>query len=339
MKPLNKRSVIVGIFILLGILILIVAVFTLGGEKKTFVKTITVNAIFDDVAGLQTGGNVWYSGVKIGTVKSIKFTNTSRVLVEMHIDKHMQSHIHKDSKAKIGSDGLIGSKLVVLYGGTPASPVVAANDFLFVEPATGTEEMLATLQKNNNNLLEITTTFKEVARKISEGKGLVGTLINDQNMATSLRSTLSQLNATATNFQVASQKANAAIENIESFTTKLNTKGNSINELVSDTVIYTSFKTTAQKLRDAANNADNFSVNLKKIGEQLNSSTSPVGVLLHDQQAAGALKGTLMNLQSGSKKLDENLEAMQHNFLLRGFFKKREKAAAKDSAAARKLQQ
>jgi phospholipid/cholesterol/gamma-HCH transport system substrate-binding protein len=37
------------------------------------------------------------------------------------------------------------------------------------------------------------------------------------------------------------------------------------------------------------------------------------------------LKTTLDNLQSASKKLDEDLEALQHNFLFRGFFRKKAK--------------
>ena len=57
-------------------------------------------------------------------------------------------------------------------------------------------------------------------------------------------------------------------------------------------------------------------------------------MLLHDEQAAANIKVTLQNLQSGTKKLDEDLEALQHNFLLRGFFKK--KAKMKKQTALKK---
>src|ERR671927_175103 len=103
----NSRPVVVGIFILVGIAILVVAVFTLGGQKKTFVKGFTVNAVFDDVNGLQSGNNVWLSGVKIGTVKKIAFYNNTRVLVTLNLDNSIASHIHKDSYAKIGSESFI----------------------------------------------------------------------------------------------------------------------------------------------------------------------------------------------------------------------------------------
>src|ERR1700712_4690619 len=114
----NKRSVIVGIFILIGIVILIVGVLTLGGQRKSFVKAISVDAVFDDVGGLQKGNNVWFSGVKIGTVKRIHFSGDSKVEISMNIDDASKEYIHKDARARISTDGLIGNKIIVIYGGT-----------------------------------------------------------------------------------------------------------------------------------------------------------------------------------------------------------------------------
>ncbi|MBC7720409.1 MAG: MCE family protein, partial [Pedobacter sp.] len=120
----NNRPVIVGIFVLLGLAILVITIFTLGGQKKTFVKSFTINAVFNDVAGLLKGSNIWFSGVKIGTVKKISFYGSSQVLVSMSIEQEAESHIHKDAMAKIGSDGLIGNKIVVIYGGDSTKPQV-----------------------------------------------------------------------------------------------------------------------------------------------------------------------------------------------------------------------
>ena len=147
----NKRAITVGIFIFLGLLILVIGVLTLGGQHKTFEKTILVKAVFDDVSGLQTGNNIWLAGVKIGTVRKVEFAGNSKVEVTMNIGQEAQPFIHKDSKAKIGSEGLIGNKIVVIYGGTPQSPKAASGDVLNVDKAVSTDEMMATLQKNNTN--------------------------------------------------------------------------------------------------------------------------------------------------------------------------------------------
>src|SRR5258705_1747281 len=126
----SKRTVIVGIFIFLGIAILMAGILVLGGQRKTFEKTITLSAVFNDVSGLQRGNNVWFSGVKIGTVKGVKLIAGDRVQVEMRVEARSQDFIHKDSKAKIGSDGLIGNKIIILYGGTQGTATVTSGDSL-----------------------------------------------------------------------------------------------------------------------------------------------------------------------------------------------------------------
>src|SRR5687768_10277257 len=169
----NKKAVTVGIFIFLGLLILVAGVLTLGGQKNSFQKKITVRAIFDDVGGLQTGNNVWFSGVKIGTVKKMTFHGGSQVEVIMNIDEKNQQYIRKNAKAKISSEGFIGNKLVVIYGGSMEAPPVVDEDILGVEKAASTDEMLATLQENNKNLLDITTDFKVISKRLTNGEGSV----------------------------------------------------------------------------------------------------------------------------------------------------------------------
>ncbi len=318
MKNKNNRPVIVGIFVLLGLAILVVTIFTLGGQKKTFVKSFTVFAVFNDVNGLLKGGNVWFSGVKVGTIKNIEFYGNSQVKVTMSIEQHAQSHIRKDSKAKIGSDGLIGNKIVVIYGGDPSTPQVEKNDMLAVEKASSTDDMMATLQLNNQNLLAITSDFKSISRKIDSGTGMIATLLNDPAMANKLNTTVADLQTTMENFKSASVRSKVVLSNLQEFSTKLNTPGNSLNDLVTDTTMYASVKGSLQSLK-------NTTANLKTTSDRLNDKDNAVGVLLNDQASGTSLKNTLSNLESGSKKLDQDLEALQHNFLLRGFFRKKAK--------------
>jgi len=322
----NKRAVIVGIFILLGLAILVVTIFTLGGQKKTFVKSYTIHAVFNDVGGLIKGGNVWFSGVKVGTVKSISFYGNSQVQVTMSIEKEAESHIHKDAMAKIGSDGLIGNKIVIIYGGDATLPQAETNDFLHVENTLGTDDMLATLQANNKNLLEITKDFKNISKKIDSGKGTLATLLNNQEMAGKLSSTVDNLQATVSNFKTVSVNSKDVLLNLKNFSGKINKSGNSINDVVSDTVMYSSIKGTLSQLENAAKSVSKFAANLKTVSERLNQKDNIAGVLLNDSVTAASIKITLKNLETSSKKLDEDLEALQHNFLLRGFFRKKEKA-------------
>ena len=327
MKSLkNNRPVIVGIFVFLALVILVVTIFTLGGQKKTFVKSFTINAIFTDVGGLLKGGNIWLLGVKVGTVKKISFYGNSQVLVTMSIEQSAQSQIHKDAMAKIGSDGLIGNKIIIIYGGTAAAPNIAKDDYLAVEKALSTDDMLATLQANNKNLLEITNDFKSISKKIDSGKGTLATLLNDSAIANKLRTTVDNLKSTVANFKTASLSSKNVLYNLQNFSGKLNTPGNSMHDLVNDTIAYNNIKATLSQLENAAKAVSKFTANLETVSNRLNEKDNAVGVLLNDSAAAASLKITLKNLESGSKKLDEDLEALQHNFLLKGFFKKKEKA-------------
>ena len=321
----NNRPVVVGLFIIIGIAILILAVFTLGGQKRSFVKGFTVNTIFDDVNGLVVGNNIWLSGVKVGTVKKITFMPDSRVMVVMVIQKSLEPNIRKDSKTKISSDGLIGNKIVVIVGGTQTIPEVQDGDYLLAQKALSTEDMLSTLQANNKNLLTITGSFSRISQKIDSGNGVIGTLLNDQETSRKINASLNSLQSTMNNFQSASLRSKAVIANLDAFTAKLNTKGSLADELSTDTTMFTVLKGTITQLRDVAITAGQLTDNLKATTDHLNDTGNIPGILLNDKEAAASLKKTIFNLESSSQKLDEDLEAAQHNFLLRRYFKKKEK--------------
>lgn len=323
----NKKAVIVGIFIFLGLAILVAGVLTLGGQKNTFQKKITVKAIFDDVGGLQVGNNVWFSGVKIGTIKKMTFRGTSQVEVIMNIDKKDQQYIRKDAKAKISSEGFIGNKLVVIYGGTMGAQQVEDGDLLGVEKGLSTDEMLATLQQNNKNLLDITNDFKVISKRLIDGEGSVGKLLTDETLVNNLEVTVAGL-------KQASANAQRLTASISDYASKLQSEGSLTNDLVTDTIIFGRLKTAVAQLQQTTKTATEVANNFKEVSAKVNSNNSPIGVMLNDPQAAADLKETLANLNAGTEKLDENMEALQHNFLLRGFFKKKAKAEAKAAKEA-----
>jgi len=329
MKTKTNRALVVGIFIFVALAIFIAAVFTLGGKNKTFDKTLQVKALFDDVNGLKAGDNVWLSGVKIGTVRKLSFNEKSQVEVVMNIEKEAQHLIRKDSKAKIGAEGFIGNKLVVIYPGSPAAAQITKNDWLQVEKAISTDDMLATLQSNNKNLQTITDNFKQISEQLVKGNGAVASLIRDSTL-------VKELHTVVGNFRQASANSREALADIESFTKQLNKEGSFAHDLVADTVIMNSIRGSVTYLRDAAFSASEFANSLDNAGEELNDPSNPAGALLKDKKMAMQLKMMIQNLQSGSQKLDEDLEALQHNFLLRGFFKKRDRERAKQAAADNK---
>jgi phospholipid/cholesterol/gamma-HCH transport system substrate-binding protein len=315
----SKRTVYVGLFIFTGMIFLLGGILMVGNLHETFKKKMELVSVFDEVNGLQTGANVWFSGVKIGKVKDIMLNKNRNVLVTLAIENSAQQFILKDAQAKIGTDGLIGNKVVVIYGGTEKSESVRDGDTLRVGSTYSTENMMNTLQKNNENLLAITTDFKKISHKLTMNEGTVGKLLNDNTLYDNINSVAMSLNE-------ASRKADKLIGSLNDYSAKLNKKGGLANDLVTDTIVFNSIKKSVLELQKMTTSANEFMDNLKKASSNPNST---IGVLLHDEESGANLKKTIENLESSSEKLDEDLKAAQSSFLLRGYFKKKEKETKK----------
>ena len=309
----NKRAILVGLFVFVGIVFLLIGILTIGNLHETFKRKVRVVALFDDVSGLQAGNNIWFSGVKIGTVSNVEFFGKDKVKVVLKVEEKALQYIRKDAFVKLSTDGLIGNKILVIYGGTSRSAEIAEGDTLGVEKTFTSEDMINTLQQNNKNVLAITNDFKVISKNLSQGNGTVGKLLNDDAI-------YNHLDAATVSLQNASGKAQQLIASLSTFSAGLNKKGTLANQLTTDTIVFNSLKSSVLQLHQIADTASAFVSNLNTVSS---NTKTPVGILLHDEESGARLKQTLKNLESGSQKLDEDLEAAQHNILLRGYFKKK----------------
>jgi phospholipid/cholesterol/gamma-HCH transport system substrate-binding protein len=317
----NRRAAVVGLFVTIGLIIFLGGILMVGNIHSTFKNKLKVISIFEDIGGLQKGNNIWFSGVKIGTVSNLRFYGKSQVEVTMNIVTKAQQFIRKNAMVKVSTDGFIGNKILIIYGGTPDSPEVQEGDTLEVTKALSTDDMMSTLQESNKNLLAITTDIKFISKKMADGEGTIGKLLNDNSVYTNITAATSSLQSAAT-------EAHQLIKSLSVFSSNLNKKGSLATELTTDTTVFKSLKATVMKLQTIADTASVFIANLKK--EESNPNT-PVGILLHDKESGTSLKETIKNLESSSAKLNEDLKAAQSSFLLRGYFKKKAKADKSDS--------
>jgi len=305
----NKRGIAVGAFIIIGLLFLLGGVLSVGNLHSTFQKKMTISTVFTDVNGLQEGNNIWFSGVKIGTVKKLELIGESKVLVIMNINIESHQFIRKDAKVRLSADGLIGNKILVIYGGTQEAGAVEEGDRLANEMALSTEEMMLTLQKNNINILKLT-------EKLANGEGTIGQLLTKDDIYNNLAATSAAL-------QSASESTQAFIATLNNYAAKLNTEGNLAHDLVTDTTVFKSLQSSMKQLEQMAANAD---ATVKDLKEAAANPNSPMGVLMRDEKTGAEIKRTISNLEKSSETLNENLEALKYSFLLRKAFKRQAKA-------------
>jgi len=323
MRNDNRKTVVVGIFVLIGIIIMVAGILTLGAQQKVFVQSFKVKAVFDDVEGLQKGNNVWFSGVKIGTVTNIRFYGDSQVEIEMNIDSDTREFIRKDSKATISSDGLIGNKIIVIYGGTTQAPVIENGDRLQAIMPLDTDSMMETLQENNQNLVSITNDLKVLTGKIANGEGIIGAVLTDSTLADNFRNIVANLEETSSN-------SNRLSEDLRKFTSSFDREGTMMYELTNDTSVFASLKKTAGELEKTSQEASSAAANFNQASGKLTSSDNALGMLLNDEEFADYIKQTLENAEVTTNLLNENLEALKYAWIMRKAHKRKEKAEAQE---------
>ena len=189
----EKFKIRLGLFITVGLALFVLAIFIIGKQKNLFNPVFKISAKFYNVSGLGTGNNIRFSGINVGTVDNIIIINDTTVRVEMLIKKEVQKFIKADSRVAIGSEGLIGDKLLVITQGSTDSPIVKDGQQLVSSEPVETDAIIASLQVTAGNAEIISQQLAEIMLKINSGKGTLGRLIQDSTIAENLNQTMFNL--------------------------------------------------------------------------------------------------------------------------------------------------
>lgn len=262
-----------GMFVIIGLIVFVGTIYFVGKQKNLFGSTLHLKAEFKTVSGLKVGNNVRFSGINIGTVDEIILSDTS-VLVDIVIKKEVQEFIKTDATATIGSDGLMGDKVLTINPGTVSKIHVKDGDLILTRKAIDMEDVMSSLKKSVDNAGIITEELAQFTTTMNDGKGALSQLISDETFSSSLKNTMANLQTSSNEFA--------------KFTTKMNNGKGALSKL-------------------------------------------------SDEKFGNSLDSTMANIQASTKGLSENMEAAKSNFLLKGFFKKKEKEEAKKVADAKKI--
>lgn len=182
-----------GLFILAGLLLFVFAIFIIGRQKNLFNPIYRLNCMFRNVSGLQVGNNIRFSGINIGTIDKIGIINDSTVQVDMLIKKEIKQFIKSDCQVAIGSEGLIGDRLLIITQGTYNAPVAKEGQQLASIEPIETDAIITSLHVTAANAAVITAQLAEIMTNINHGKGTLGRLIQDKTIAENINQTIVNL--------------------------------------------------------------------------------------------------------------------------------------------------
>jgi phospholipid/cholesterol/gamma-HCH transport system substrate-binding protein len=189
-----------GMFVIIGLALFIGTIYFVGRQKNLFGSTFKLKARFKTVSGLKEGNNVRFSGINIGTVNGIELITDTSVLVELVIKKNIQQFIKADAVASIGSDGLMGDKVLTITPGNSNAATVGNNALINSKSAVEMADIMNSLKTSVDNAGIITAQLAEVTYKINNGNGALAKLISDEGFSNSIKGTLTNLQTSTNQF-------------------------------------------------------------------------------------------------------------------------------------------
>ncbi|MDZ7625938.1 MAG: MlaD family protein [Ignavibacteriaceae bacterium] len=285
MKKNSANKIKLGIFVSLGLVALIIAIYFIGAKQLLFTSTFRLTAVFQDVGGLQPGNNVRLSGINIGTIEGIGLISDTTVIVDIVIDEKSRKFIKKDAIATIGAEGLIGNKALIINPGTGGKEIIENNDRIQTAQPIDIDDIMLSLKTTIDNTAMITGDLASISKNIESGKGTIGRLMMDQTWRQNLESTIINLKDGSVGFRTFMEKT---------------------NELDSMLV----------RLNKTIDNTASITYDLSRITNNIQSGEGMIGKLLMDQTMGQNLDSTLINLKNGLAEFEIFMKKAQDSWLL-----------------------
>lgn len=182
-----------GMFVTIGLLLFIMAVYFIGKQKNLFGSTFHITSKFKTVSGLEVGNNVRFSGINVGTVEQIQLINDSTVNVVLVMKEEVREFIKTDATASIGSDGLMGDKVLTITPGSKSKTIIADNGQIASVDGIEMQDLMKSVKKSVDNVGVISDELAIFSHSMNNGNGALARLVKDDKMANSVSNTLSNL--------------------------------------------------------------------------------------------------------------------------------------------------
>jgi phospholipid/cholesterol/gamma-HCH transport system substrate-binding protein len=233
----------------------------------------------------------------------------------------MENIIRKNATVSIGSEGLVGNKVLNIAPSGLGSELAVEGDVLTGSYSVNTDDMLLVLEKTNKDVAKVVAGMRTSLDRINSSKGL-WKVLEDERSAENIRKATE-------NIKEASGMAGAVLQNMQVASASLTQGKGTMAMLLTDTGAVTDFRQSLKKIRHTADNMDSLSGSLNKyateIYNEINNGNNTLNVLLKDSSQAGKLRASMNSVEKGTAAFTTNMEALRHNILFRRYFRKLDK--------------
>jgi phospholipid/cholesterol/gamma-HCH transport system substrate-binding protein len=301
------RLVGIGVFFLGGLALFTIGLFMIGDRQMAFAKKFTVYTEFKKITGLAPGSIVRVSGAKAGAIRTIltPITPSGKFRVEIEITEELHPLVRTDSLATIETEGLVGGNYLGIGTGSDKAPEAPSRSTI---PSKEPFEVADLMQQMGD-------TIENVNRTIDQMKGDV------QRAVVSIADTADNANSLLQSLSVDVKKMAASgariADDAQQIADGVRGGKGTIGKLVNDEELYTRLAGIARQAEEIATDAKQVVQQARTAIEGFQSKEGPVQGLTAD------LKQTMVEARNAMAGFAENMEAMKHNFLLRGFFNDR----------------
>jgi phospholipid/cholesterol/gamma-HCH transport system substrate-binding protein len=317
----RMTSLKLGLFVITGLVLLIVTLYFLGKNKNLFGSTFQLRAQFENVNGLRAGNNVRFSGIEVGTVKKVVILSDSVIEVYLALDSKVKKFIMKNAEVSIGTDGLVGNKVLNIVSVNGGSEPVEEGDLLTTKKATDIEEMLNTLGNTNENISIVSEELKRSVQRINSSRSL-WSVLDDSTLSPAIRHSVF-------NIRIASERVKEFSIDLGKLMGDVKAGKGSVGRLIADTGFIQNLDEAVEKIKLVGENANELTGRLNSLAENIKddyeNKKGTLDLVLRDTAFAASLNRSMENIKNASDKLDQNMEALKHNFLFRGYFRRLER--------------
>jgi phospholipid/cholesterol/gamma-HCH transport system substrate-binding protein len=315
------ENVKLGIFVLLGLAGLVALLYFIGMKQNLFGKNVPVNAHFRNVSGLRVGNNVRYGGINVGTVRKIAIVNDTSILVNMQVDEKIAPLLKSNDMATLGTDGLMGNRVVNIEPGPPGGEPLPVNGFFRAREALDMDEMLRTLDVTNRNVAAMSEDLMLTVQRISRSV-TIWQILEDPSLPQDVRTALR-------NVREASQRANSLVAEVQGVIREVASSEEGLIALMKDSTLGRDLHAATASLREVGAQAEALGVTLNQtaatLQSDLDSGKGPFQALLRDSSLSESLQRSLHSVESGTGQFNQIMEALRNNFLLKGYFRRKAK--------------